>query len=122
MIKAICIGWLTIFFLRCAELPQVPHAHATTRNSPRIVDIEFIGEFTGTSGEWHLLDYATGSQFYFDIRKYLNVDSIIFKASLRSERQSVRCVVDLYNLTDSASIDGSALFSRIIRIAFDSFR
>ncbi len=110
--KRVIVIYMIVTCVGCADLPQVQPPPAAF-NDPLVIDLEFDGDFTGTSNEWKLLDQTATSKFSFEISKYQNIDSIIFKASLRSERESVRCVVDIYNLTDDMHIEGSSLFSRI---------
>lgn len=104
-------GLLVLVYAACGDLLQNPPLPPS--NSPKIIDLEFEGDFYGISDEWHLLETSALSKLNFHIEQYNNIDSIIFKASVRSERENVRCIVELYNLTDEVVIPGSVLFSRI---------
>jgi hypothetical protein len=45
----------------------------------------------------------------FNKRNYPGLQSIVFTACLHSERSTTDCIVKLFNLTDSISIEGSTL-------------
>jgi hypothetical protein len=102
---------ILILLSGCGDIPQDPGPSST--GDPKVIKLEFEGEFTGTSEDWSLLNETVTSQFNFNIVSYPTVDSVIFKASLRSERENIRCVVELFNVTDEIPIQGSALFSQI---------
>ena len=119
MRTAILLCVLVPCYFACEDLPRDPRP--TSSNPSRVIDLEFEGDFNGVSDEWHLLEMSARSKFNFHIEQYNNIDSIIFKASLRSERENVRCVVELFNLTDDTEIGGSTLFS-IIRYQLHSVR
>jgi len=104
---------LLLFFFFGCDLPYPPPAPQKA-NSAKIITLQFEGDFSGKSENWTVLNENSLSQIKFNINNYYyNIDSVVFKASLRSEQQNVRCFVELFNITEGVPIAGSTLTSKI---------
>jgi hypothetical protein len=81
--------------------------------SQKIKVYEFQGSLSTYSEHWQLAEDIRQYQIVLDKRDYQEIDSITFKASLRASNNVSRAFAELYNLTDSVSINNSLLTSKI---------
>jgi hypothetical protein len=84
------------------------------RNSNvKIEEIPVYGTASTSGTEWVMLADPNGQVVTFDITKYQSIDSIIFKASLRSATDGYHCIAELYDKTNDSPISGSTIYSRV---------
>ena len=106
----VLINVVFVLALGC-DLPQVTQADDPIPQKIQVY--EFQGSMSTYSEQWQLTQDNQRYIIVLDKRDFLEIDSIIFKASLRASNYDSRALVELYNLTDSVSISNSLLTSRI---------
>ncbi|MDX5346004.1 MAG: hypothetical protein LPJ89_09505 [Hymenobacteraceae bacterium] len=63
------------------------------------------------SNQWYLSPHETTYLLKFDKRNYPNISSIVFTGSLFTSNTKNKCMVELYNVTDSVAIANTTLES-----------
>jgi hypothetical protein len=82
------------------------------------IRLEFGGDLSNSTTEWRISEYETWYLTKFNKNYYANVDSIIFSCSMNTSNDSTKCIAELYNITDSVSIQNTLLESNVTQYVF----
>lgn len=77
------------------------------------IRLEIDGSVSNSSTEWLITPYETFTLINFNKHNYIGVDSIVFFGSLYTSDVTNTVYLELYNMTDSTSIQNTTLTSNM---------
>ncbi len=113
----LCMKFITIFLTlivcsSCDDFFDSSRSKPPAVEPEKVLPIYFLGKLSTTGEDWIMLENE-GQTTHVDLSKIGKIDSVIFKCSVRSERDNKRCVAQLYDLTNNVPIYESTVYSKV---------